>query len=219
MARSKDKSSQEVNAGSMADIAFLLLIFFLVTTQISTNKGMLMVLPPPKEDNVDVPLPERNILKIQINSNDKLMVEEQMLKNSSELSEIVYDFVLNFGQPTDKKKGKYELSDRETFNSLPAAMKSYIQRNLCKEDSSDGPSEAVVSIKTDRGSSYKKFIEVFDQVNKAYYTIYGERVDLTDEEYRKLNRNDPRQYYLYEEGKKGISKSISLAEPTSNDDQ
>lgn len=216
MAFSKDKGSQEVNAGSMADIAFLLLIFFLVTTQIATNKGMLMVLPPPKEDNVDVPLPERNILKIQINSSDKLMVEEEILDRSSDLRDIVYDFVLNFGNPGNKKKGKYRMSDRETFNSLPAAMKSYIQRNLGKEDSSDGPSEAVVSIKTDRGSSYKKFIEVFDYINEAYYLIYGERVGLTDEEYRKLDRNDPRQYFLYEEGKKGISKSISLAEPTTN---
>ncbi len=219
MARSKDKGSQEVNAGSMADIAFLLLIFFLVTTQIATNKGMVMILPPPKEDNVDVPLQERNILKIQINSNDNLMVENEILDDASDLSEIVYDFVLNFGDPADKKKGKYKMSDRETFNSLPATMKSYIQRNLGKDDSSDGPSEAVVSIKTDRGSSYKKFIEVFDEVNAAYYTIYGERVGLTDDEYRKLNRNDPRQFYLYEEGKKGISKSISLAEPTANGGQ
>ena len=215
MARSKDKGSQEVNAGSMADIAFLLLIFFLVTTQIATNKGMVMVLPPPKEDNVDVPLQERNILKIQINSADKILVENEILDDVSDLRVMVYDFVLNFGDPTDKKRGKYNMSDRETYNSLPASMKNYIQRNLADDSSSDGPGEAVVSIKTDRGSSYKRFIQVFDEVNAGYYNIYGERVGLTSEEYRKLNRNDPRQKFLYEEGKKGISKSISLAEPSS----
>lgn len=215
MARSKDKGSQEVNAGSMADIAFLLLIFFLVTTQIATNKGMVMVLPPKKDDIVDVPLQERNILKIQINSSDKLLVENEILDDVSELRVIVYDFVLNFGSPDSKKRGASKMSDQETFNTLPASMKNYIQRNLGDKSSSDGPSEAVVSIKTDRGSSYKKFIEVFDEINAGYYNIYGERVGLTSEAYRKLNRNDPRQKFLYEEGKKGISKSISLAEPTS----
>lgn len=215
MARSKDRGSQEVNAGSMADIAFLLLIFFLVTTQIATNKGMVMVLPPKKDEIIDVPLQERNILKIQINSSDKLLVENEILDDVSELREIVYDFVLNFGNPDTKKRGASKMSDQETFKTLPNAMKNYIQRNLGDKSSSDGPSEAVVSIKTDRGSSYKKFIEVFDEINAGYYNIYGERVGLTSEEYRKLNRNDPRQKFLYEEGKRGISKSISLAEPSS----
>ena len=106
------------------------------------------------------------------------------------------------------------MSDIETFNTLPASMQAYIQNNLSNSLSSDGPSEAVVSIKSDRGSGYDVFIKVLDEVNAAYYRIYGERVGLTSEEYRKLNRQDPRQRMIYEEGKRGISKSISLAEPT-----
>ena len=70
------------------------------------------------------------------------------------------------------------------------------------------PSKRTVEVLT------RSSFQVLDEVNAAYYRIYGERVGLTAEEYRRLNRNDPRQYYLYEEGKKGISKSISLAEPT-----
>jgi hypothetical protein len=53
-----------------------------------------------------------------------------------------------------------------------------------------------------------------DEINAAYYRIYGERVGLTAEQFRKLNRNDPRQRMLYEDGKRGINKAISLAEPT-----
>ncbi len=214
MARSKNRGSQEVNAGSMADIAFLLLIFFLVTTQIATNKGLTMVLPPKKEDNIDVPLNERNILKIQVNSQDRILVEEEIVDDVDIISELVYDFVLNFGNPDSRKKGSENMSDRETYETLPAAMKAYINNKLRSRESSDGPSEAVVSLKTDRGSSYEIFIKVMDEINAAYYKIYGERVGLTDEEYRKLNRNDPRQRMLYEEGKKGINKGISLAEPT-----
>lgn len=214
MAYNKRRPNQEVNAGSMADIAFLLLIFFLVTTQIATNKGITMVLPPPKEDNVDVPLNARNILSIKINSANRLLVENDEVFDVTEITKLVYDHVLNFGRPDDKKKGAFNMSDQETYETLPAAMKAYIRANLGKADSSDGPSEAVVSLQTDRGTTYERYIEVMDQINAAYYTIYGERVGLSADEYRKLNRNDPRQKFIYDEGKKGINKGISLAEPT-----
>lgn len=214
MGYQRKRQNQEVNAGSMADIAFLLLIFFLVTTQIATNKGLTMVLPPPKEKNDDVPLNERNILKIQINSADKVQIEEEIIPNLDDIDGIVYDFVLNFGAPDERKRGKSNMSDQETFQTLPATMQNYIRRNLSRSDSSDGPSEAVVSVKTDRGSGYDMFIKVMDEINAAYYTIYGERVGLTADEYRKLNRNDPRQRLLYEKGRLGINKGISLAEPT-----
>ena len=198
----------------MADIAFLLLIFFLVTTQIATNKGLTMVLPPKSDEQPDVPLNAMNILTIQLNSIDKLLVENDVMDDVTQLRDVVYDFVLNFGAPDDVKRGAAKVSDRETFNSLPADMKNYIRANLGNADSSVGPSKAVVSFKTDRGSSYEMFIKVMDEINAAYYRIYGQRVGLTAEEYRKLNRQDPRQRMLYEEGKKGISKAISLAEPT-----
>ncbi|OEJ99540.1 ExbD/TolR family protein [Roseivirga misakiensis] len=216
MINRKNRPAQEVNAGSMADIAFLLLIFFLVTTQIATNKGITMVLPP-KLDKIDnVPLNERNVLKIQINSSDQLLVENDPLDDIDEISEIVYDFVLNFGNPDIKKKGKSKISDQELFASLPVDMKNYIRRNLSLKTSSDGPSEAVVSLKTDRGSGYDVYIKVMDEISAAYYKIYGQRVGLTSEEYRKLNRNDPRQKLLYDKGKLGIGRAISLAEPTTN---
>jgi len=214
MARKRNRQNSEVNAGSMADIAFLLLIFFLVTTQIATNKGLTMVLPPKTEDQPDVPLNERNILKIQLNSADKILVEEEILTDVTQLREIVYDFVLNFGSPDNKKRGAANMSDIETFNTLPASMQAYIRNNLSNSQSSDGPSESVVSIKSDRGSGYDVFIQVLDEVNAAYYRIYGERVGITAEDYRKLNRQDPRQRMVYEDGKRGITKSISLAEPT-----
>lgn len=212
----KNRPAQEVNAGSMADIAFLLLIFFLVTTQIATNKGLIMVLPPPSDDTPIVPLNEKNVLKIQINSQDKVLIEEDIITEIENIDEIVYDFVLNFGAPSDAKRGRANMSDRETYESLPESMKNYIRNNLKRDDSSVGPSKAVVSLKTDRGSGYKMYIKVMDEINAAYYKIYGQRVGLTSTEYRKLNRNDPRQKHLYDQGKAGIGKAISLAEPSAN---
>ncbi|MBO3698508.1 biopolymer transporter ExbD [Roseivirga sp. E12] len=216
MARSKDKGSQEVNAGSMADIAFLLLIFFLVTTQIATNKGLTLLLPPKQEEDepIEIKQQERNLFKIQINSADRLLVEEEPLDDVTQIRDMVYDFVLNFGNPSDKKKGKNEVSDNDVYASLPASMKSYIGRNLGSSDSADGPGSAIISLKADRGSSYDIFISILDELNAAYNRIYGERVGLTDEEFRKLNRNDPRQKEMYDRARSGIPKAISIAEPS-----
>jgi len=218
MAKSKNRGSEEVNAGSMADIAFLLLIFFLVTTQIATNKGLTLLLPPKQEEDepLEVKQQQRNIFKIQVNSLDKLLVEEEPLTDVTQIRDMVYDFVLNFGSPSSAKKGKKgaKVSDIDTYNSLPASMKSRITRDFGLSDSSDGPGSAIVSVKADRGSSYEIFISILDELNAAYNKIYGERVGLTDEEFRKLNRNDPRQKALYDEARSGIPKAISIAEPT-----
>ena len=216
MARSKNKGGQEVNAGSMADIAFLLLIFFLVTTQIATNKGLTLLLPPKQEDDkpLEIKQQQRNIFKIQVNSADRLLVEDEPLDDIGQIRDMVYDFVLNFGKPSNAKKGKAKVSDVEVYESLPPTMKSYISRNLGSSESSDGPSGAIVSLKADRGSSYEIFITILDELNAAYNKIYGERVGLTDEEFRKLNRNDPRQKALYDKARAGIPKAISIAEPT-----
>ena len=72
-------------------------------------------------------------------------------------------------------------------------MRNYIDANLRNDESSEDSSKAVVSLKTDRGSSYEMFIAIMDELNAAYYRIYSERAGITMEEYRKLNRNDPRQ--------------------------
>ncbi|MFN3939973.1 MAG: ExbD/TolR family protein, partial [Chitinophagales bacterium] len=80
MPKKKSKGRPEVNASSMADIAFLLLIFFLVTTEISIDEGINVTLPPYS----DVPPPpvesnDRNTLTVNVNSRDQLLVEEELM--------------------------------------------------------------------------------------------------------------------------------------------
>ena len=97
MAR-KNRPTAEIPNGSMADIAFLLLIFFLVTTTIANDKGIAMLLPPkpdPNQPPPEVTKNDRNIFKILANSQDKLLVEDEPLTDVFELREMVKSFILN----------------------------------------------------------------------------------------------------------------------------
>jgi biopolymer transport protein ExbD len=205
MARSKNRMSNEINAGSMADIAFLLLIFFLVTTTIASDKGILNFLPPKQDPNVpppDIKNNERNIFNVLINANNDLLVEGEYRRKAEGLDKEFKEFILNFGAPDEDGVA--------LFNSLPASLQSQAQR---RQDSSDHPGEAVISIKTNRGTSYAVFLEVFDNAKKAYFDIYAERVGITADEYRALTGDDETSKALQDKGKEGIPMAISIAEP------
>ena len=73
------RPTEEVNASSMADIAFLLLIFFLVTTTIVNEKGVRVAIPKIPEEEVDVPTPGRNMFVVILNSNNDLLVENKIM--------------------------------------------------------------------------------------------------------------------------------------------
>jgi biopolymer transport protein ExbD len=220
MARSKNRGSQEINSGSMADIAFLLLIFFLVTTTIANDKGILMILPPkpPEDQQIDIKLKQKNIFKILANSKDKLLVEDEPfgdINDVPKLRPMIKEFVLNFGKPDENAI--------RVYNTLPPQLKTVVKRS---PDSSDTPKDAVVSFKADRGTSYELFIAVVDELQATYNEIYGERVavellplfpdksrdDLADI-FRDLDKSDPRLEEIYDKARKGLPRNISIAEP------
>ena len=206
MAR-KNRPTAEIPNGSMADIAFLLLIFFLVTTTIANDKGISMLLPPkpdPNQPPPEVTKNDRNIFKILANSQDKLLVEDEPLTDVFELREMVKSFILNFGSPGEEGVAIY--------NSLPSSMKAYSSQ-VRRSDYSDDPTEAVVSFKADRGTSYELYVQVLDQVNAAYNDVYGERVGLSAAEFLQLDRDDPVQDRKYQTARDGIPRAISIAEP------
>jgi len=208
MARKKNRPTTEVNSGSMADIAFLLLIFFLVTTTIANDKGIAMLLPPkpdPNEPPPEVTKNDRNIFKILANSQDRLLVEDEPLQDVTELKDMVKEFVINFGNPDE--------DDIAVYNSFPSTLKSFVNSRGKRPDSSDGPGEAVVSFKADRGTSYELYIQILDQVNGAYNEIYAERADIEVDEWRLLDRKKPENKELYTKARKGIPRAISIAEP------
>jgi biopolymer transport protein ExbD len=95
MGKSKHRMSNEINAGSMADIAFLLLIFFLVTTTIAEDKGVLVKLPPwSDEPPPEMKLNSRNVYSVLVNAQNQLLVRGEPMK-IEELKENTKIFILN----------------------------------------------------------------------------------------------------------------------------
>lgn len=81
MFNNKDRRSFEgVNAGSMADIAFLLLIFFLIATTIDVDKGITVKLPPYDPDPISTPLPQSRVITVKVNASNQLLVENEFLE-------------------------------------------------------------------------------------------------------------------------------------------
>lgn len=146
------RSAPEVNAGSMADIAFLLLIFFLVTTTIEVDSGIKRKLPPPAPEEQEAPpIKEKNIFQVLVNKNDQLLVEEKPME-VKDLTKAAIEFLDNGGGDTPRTACGYCQGKKD-----PA--------------SSDNPDKAVISLVNDRQASYSMYITVMDQLVKAYTTL------------------------------------------------
>jgi biopolymer transport protein ExbD len=139
----------EVNAGSMADIAFLLLIFFLVTTTIQTDQGLTRKLPPiqPIDQKNDLNVKEKNVFTVNINRNGQLLVEDKLME-ISDLRQAAIDFLDNNGDRTCAHcQGKNDIS------------------------SSDNPEKAIISLMNDNETTYEPYIAVNNELVAAYYFL------------------------------------------------
>ena len=155
------RKSPEVNAGSMADIAFLLLIFFLVTTTIETDSGINRKLPP-MEDVIDPPIiKERNIFTVVVNKNNDILVEEKPMQLRYVRSAAVK--FLDNGGGVGEEACDYCQGERDT-------------------SSSDNPDKAIISLKNDRETDYKVYISVQNELVAAYN-------ELRDREFLRLYPN------------------------------
>ncbi|MBU0488004.1 MAG: biopolymer transporter ExbD [Bacteroidetes bacterium] len=182
---------QEINAGSMADIAFLLLIFFLVTTTMDVDTGIVRKLPPPIDPTVKPPeIKERNVFVVLINAYDQLLVEGQ-LGNIYSLREKTKEFVKN---PYNKSN----LSE----------SKEVVIEGLGPVNVSDG----VVSLQNDRGTSYEMYIKVQNELASAFNELRDELAkDKFGTSYSKLidNKDEAKLKAI----KDAIPMQISEAEP------
>ena len=129
----------EINAGSMADIAFLLLIFFLVTTTMDRDKAWIRSIPKKIElENQDPPPPveERNILAIRANSRDQLMVRDEMMSNPDEISERVLEFY-QFNENKNDLTSNFPLYSRTTKSDIQAFYDDAVTQAEAVENTPD----------------------------------------------------------------------------------
>jgi biopolymer transport protein ExbD len=148
----KKNKVPEINAASMADIAFLLLIFFLVTVTMDVDTGITRKLPPPVEDNSTVDFNQRNIFEILVNSQNMLLVEGKE-GNLLTLKEETKEFFLNTNNDPNLPEKKLEHVD--------LIGDVYI-------------SKGVISLKNDRGTSYEIYIKVQNELTRAFQEMRDE---------------------------------------------
>lgn len=151
---------QEINASSMADISFLLLIFFLVTTTMSVDKGLSRQLPPPLPPNMekpDVEVKERNIFVVLINSNNQLLVQGEFL-NINQLKDKAKEFIEN---EADKP-------------NLPELLPLDVTFEGGVTESVLTTKNHIISLQNDVGTQYQKYIEVQNELVAAYNELRNE---------------------------------------------
>lgn len=139
---------QEINAGSMADIAFLLLIFFLVTTTMDSDTGLLRQLPPIQEETAEKPpeVKQRNILEVSVNKDDFILVEGELIQ-LGELRNLAREFIVNSNEDDDMP----EMIDKNVnFFGIIRAHKN-----------------SVISLQNDIGTTYGVYLAVQNELLAA----------------------------------------------------
>lgn len=132
----------------MADIAFLLLIFFLVTTTMDVDTGITRKLPPPVENpDQDIDVKDRNVMKVLVNSHDRLMVDGKFM-DISMLKNAAKDFMKPHPDNTD-------------YPEVQTKFIKELNRELVT-------TKGIISLKNDRGTSYKMYIAVQNELAAAF---------------------------------------------------
>ena len=183
------KKVPEINGSSMADIAFIALIFFLMVTTMDKEEGISRLLPPiPPEDQKmeDLKVNRRNIIQVKINSNDRLLAGSQPME-VSQLKDKIKEFMTNpYDDPNLPEK---EIQDIPGLGPTPV-------------------SKGVISLQNDRGTTHQAYITVQNELIKAINELrddfsmktFGKKYSKLDEDKQEMVR-------------KAVPQKISEAEP------
>lgn len=187
----KKRKMPGLNTSSTADISFMLLIFFLVTTSMDTDAGLSRTLPkPPEEDQLknEIKVKARNILNIRINKDNYLMIGNDYVA----LEDV-------------KPRAKEFIQNPENRPDLPE-LKEHDCKLLGKRMVTENH---VISVQTDRGTSYGVYFQVQDQLVAAYNEL---RDELSKQEFG-VNHYDQLSKEQQEAIREVYPQKISEAEP------
>lgn len=149
----KKRKVPELNTTSTADISFMLLILFLVTTSMDVDKGLSRQLPPPtppKQENVQTNVDGRNVLKLKLAADDRLTVNDKSA-DIRQLRSRVMAFV-------DNSKNLPDMPERICKN-IPGLGKCYVT------------DRHIIQITVDRNASYDAYFQLQNEVVAAYNTL------------------------------------------------
>lgn len=183
------KKVPAMNTSSTADIAFLLLCYFLMTTTMGSQTGLSRRLPPMPDQNQkveDQKVNRRNIIVVKINSADRILAGSEPME-VSQIKDKIKEFLTN--PADDPNLPEKEIIDIEGFGNCPV-------------------SKGVISLQNDRGTSYQAYISVQNELVKAVNEI---RDDFSMKNYGKkfMALDEDKQNIV----KKAVPQNISEAEP------
>lgn len=139
----------EINAGSMADIAFLLLIFFLVTTTMDKDQALLRAIPK-KVENPPPPadIENRDICAIKANNNNQLLFRDELLENPDDISEKVIEYY-RYNEGSNDLKSNYPLYTRISMKEIESEM-AVIEAEIDRMESTPDQSEDILKYRYDQ---------------------------------------------------------------------
>lgn len=203
------RETPEINAGSMADIAFLLLIFFLVTTTMDVDSGISKRLAQKLPPHIKPPkIKEKNIFEIAINRNNDLFVEGYTME-LKDLKDAAIRFIDNGGDVGNPMPGETEGKRCDYCNG---------ERD---PNSSDHPNKAVITVESDRATEYGTYLAVQNELLRAYTELrnrlsqkkYGMSFEELEKAFEDSNRKDDRLRAKVEDIRDSYPQFISDSEP------
>jgi len=185
----KKKELPEINAAPQADVAFQILIFFLIATTMDTDKGLLRKLPPIAEEQEQKEVKERNVFLVLVNRNNQLLVENQ-IGNINELRALAKEFIEN------------PYNDINLPEKVKTEVPYFGEVEVTKYH--------VISLQNDRGTSYGAYMAVQNELTAAYNELRNQlAMSKFNMKYEDLKEEDQRREAI----DKIYPLKISEAEP------